>query len=141
AAGWATGRPASASARKVLGTQLRGPLGGREEARATKSGLRAEFESLAARGVRLLLAYGDAGASRVFYDMMLRESVERGDLGGSVAVRVLPDTNHTFVSLASQAALLRTVDEWIAPIARDARRVAARAADAVAAGGPSGPGG
>jgi len=144
-AGWFTGKANYAYARKVVATQLRGLLGGRKEARATKTGLRSEFEALAARGVRLLLAYGDAGASRVFYDMMLKESVERGALAGSVAVRVLPDTNHTFVSLASQAALLRAVDEWIAPFARDARRGGAAspagAAAAVTAGGPSGPGG
>ena len=137
-AGWFTGKANYAYARKVLATQLRGLLKGGSEARATKSTLQKEFEELGARGVRMLLAYGDAGASRVFYDMMLRESVERGALAGTVAVRVLPDTNHTFVSLGSQAELLRAVDEWIAPFAREARR---SGAVAVAAGGPSGAGG
>jgi len=137
-AGWFTGKANYAYARKVLATQLRGLLKGGSEARAAKSTLQKEFEELGARGVRMLLAYGDAGASRVFYDMMLRESVERGALAGTVAVRVLPDTNHTFVSLESQAELLRAVDEWIAPFAREARR---SGAVAVAAGGPSGAGG
>lgn len=133
-AGWFTGKANYAYARKVIATQLRGLWKGRGEARAAQSTLQKEFEALGARGVRMLLAYGDAGASRVFYDMMLRESVERGALAGTVAVRVLPDTNHTFVSLASQAELLQAVDEWIAPYAR-ARR---SGAVAVAAGGPSG---
>jgi len=137
-AGWFTGKANYAYARKVLATQLRGLFKGGREARATQSTLQREFEALGARGVRMLLAYGDAGASRVFYDMMLRESVERGALAGTVAVRVLPDTNHTFVSLGSQAELLRAVDEWIAPFAREARR---SGAVAVAAGGPSGAGG
>jgi len=137
-AGWFTGKANYAYARKVFATQLRGLLKGGSEARAAKSTLQKEFEELGARGVRMLLAYGDAGASRVFYDMMLRESVERGALAGTVAVRVLPDTNHTFVSLESQAELLRAVDEWIAPFAREARR---SGAVAVAAGGPSGAGG
>jgi len=113
--GWFTGQANYAYARKVLSTQLRGLFGSRREARATREGLVAEFDALAARGVRMVLLYGDQGASRVFFEMMLKKSLARDVVAGRIAVRILPDTNHNFVTLASQAELLCTVEEWLQP--------------------------
>jgi pimeloyl-ACP methyl ester carboxylesterase len=113
--GWFTGKANYAYARKVLSTQLRGLFGSRREARETREALSAELEALAARGARSLLLYGEQGASRVFFEMMLQESLARRAADGRIAVRILPETDHNFVTLASQAQLLRAVESWVEP--------------------------
>jgi pimeloyl-ACP methyl ester carboxylesterase len=133
ALGWFTGKANYAYARKVLSTQLRGLLGARREARETREGLVADFEVLAARGARSLLLYGDAGASRVFYEMMLQKSFARRADDGRIAVRVLPDTDHNFVTLASQAELLRAVEAYVEPWTANPAPIGARPEPAVAA--------
>jgi pimeloyl-ACP methyl ester carboxylesterase len=104
-----TGKSDYGYAFRALGAGLRSLVAG-------KSGdggpLVAELRSMLQRKLELSLVYTEKGDSLDFYRAVLAPSLGEPPSDPSLLMRVIPGTDHNFIGLDSQQALLAAVEDW-----------------------------
>jgi pimeloyl-ACP methyl ester carboxylesterase len=101
---------------KAIGFQFRGTFRSQSNLSLETTRIAADAQLLAERRVRLFLLYSEHAENLEHLNVTMDDQAHWKNFNGNLTIEIIPQADHLFNSLSSQAQLFQAIHDWIHPM-------------------------